>query len=184
MTPKSPLRYKKNVSPIDDFINDSHFHRVLINKQTTQEEKKINRLIICSGKIYYELQNCIDKLNKNNVCILRLEQLYPFPYDVFSKELRRFVNCEIIWCQEEPKNMGAYGFVKRRIDSVMKEIKTVQEKLLYVGRRAAASPATGVYDRHLANQKNIIRLAIEADIKEILDTWSGVSLVKYQLPIE
>ena len=89
-----------------------------------------------------------------------------------------------MWCQEEPKNMGAYGFVKRRIESVMKNINMKQEKLLYVGRRAAASPATGVFDRHLKNQKNILRLAIEADKKEILDMWSGVSLVKYQLPIE
>ena len=80
--------------------------------------------------------------------------------------------------------MGAYGFVNRRIESVMKEISFKQEKLVYVGRRAAASPATGVFDRHVANQKNILRLAIEADLKEIMDTWMGVSLVKYQLPIE
>jgi 2-oxoglutarate dehydrogenase E1 component len=90
----------------------------------------------------------------------------------------------VLWCQEEPKNMGAYGFVKRRIESVMKDTNMKQEKLLYVGRRAAASPATGVLDRHLANQKNILRLAVEADKEEILAMWSGVSLVKYQLPIE
>ena len=106
------------------------------------------------------------------------------PYDVFSKELKRFTDCEILWCQEEPKNMGAYGFVKRRIESMMKDTNMKQQKLLYVGRRAAASPATGVFDRHLANQKNILRLAVEADKKEILKIWSGVSLVKYQLPIE
>ncbi len=80
--------------------------------------------------------------------------------------------------------MGAYGFVKRRIESVMKRINMKHKQLLYIGRRAAASPATGVFDRHLANQKNILRLAIEAGKKEILDIWSGVSLVKYQLPIE
>ena len=80
--------------------------------------------------------------------------------------------------------MGAYGFIKRRIENVMKEIDSKQQKIAYVGRRAAASPATGVFDRHIANQKNILRLAIEADFNEILDTWMGVSLVKYQLPIE
>ena len=184
LTPKSTLRHKKNVSSIDYFINGSTFHRVLRNEITKEEEKKINRIIICSGKLYFELQDYIQKLQKENVFILRLEQIYPFPYDVFSKEFKRFVECEIIWCQEEPKNMGAYGFVKRRIESVMKEINMKQEKLLYVGRRAAASPATGVFDRHLANQKNILRLAVEAEKKEILDMWSGVSLVKYQLPIE
>ena len=184
MTPKSTLRHKKNKSPIEDFINGSSFHRVLRNEITSKEEEKISRIIICSGKIYFELQDHIESLKKQNVFILRLEQIYPFPYDVFSNELKRFQNCEIIWCQEEPKNMGAYGFVKRRIENVMKELKTKQEKLLYVGRRAAASPATGVFDRHLSNQKNILRLAIEADLKEISEIWMGVSLVKYQLPIE
>ena len=184
MTPKSTLRHKNNVSGKDYFINESTFHRVLRNEITKEKEKKINRIIICSGKLYFELQDHIEELQKEDVFILRLEQIYPFPYDVFSKELKRFSNCEIIWCQEEPKNMGAYGFVKRRIESVMKNINMKQEKLLYVGRRAAASPATGVFDRHLANQKNILRLAIEAEKQEILDMWSGVSLVKYQLPIE
>ena len=184
LTPKSTLRHKKNVSSIDYFINGSTFHRVLRNEITKEKEKKINRIIICSGKLYFELQDHIEELQKENVFILRLEQIYPFPYDVFSKELKRFTECEIIWCQEEPKNMGAYGFVKRRIESVMKNINVKQEKLLYVGRRAAASPATGVFDRHVANQKNILRLAVEADNKEILDMWSGVSLVQYQLPIE
>ena len=184
LTPKSTLRHKNNVSNKDYFINGSTFHRVLRNEITKEKEKKINRIIICSGKLYFELQDHIEQLQKENVFILRLEQIYPFPYDVFSKELKRFVDCELIWCQEEPKNMGAYGFVKRRIESVMKQINMKQEKLIYVGRRAAASPATGVFDRHLANQKNILRLAIEAEKQEILDMWSGVSLVKYQLPIE
>ena len=184
LTPKSTLRHKKNVSNKNHFINGSAFHRVLLNEITKEKEKKINRIIICSGKLYFELQDHIEQLQKENVFILRLEQIYPFPYDVFSKELKRFTDCEIIWCQEEPKNMGAYGFVKRRIESVMKELNMKQEKLLYIGRRAAASPATGVFDRHLANQKNILRLAVEAEKKEILDMWSGVSLVKYQLPIE
>jgi len=184
MTPKSPLRHKKNLSSIESFIKGSSFHRVLRNEISVEEEKKIDRLIICSGKIYYELQDHIEFLKKQNVFIFRLEQIYPFPYDVFIRELQRFKDCEILWCQEEPKNMGAYGFVKRRIESVMNQIKTKQEKLLYIGRRASASPATGVYDRHLSNQRNILRLAIEADIQEILNNWSGVSLVKYQLPIE
>ena len=184
LTPKSTLRHKNNVSNKDYFINGSTFHRVLRNEITKEKEKKINRIIICSGKLYFELEDHIERLQKENVFILRLEQIYPFPYDVFSKELKRFIDCELIWCQEEPKNMGAYGFVKRRIESVMKQINMKQEKLLYVGRRAAASPATGVFDRHLANQKNILRLAIEAEKQEILDMWSGVSLVKYQLPIE
>jgi len=184
LTPKSTLRHKRNVSIKDYFINGSTFHRVLREEITKEKEKKINRIIICSGKLYFELQDHIEELQKENVFILRLEQIYPFPYDVFSKELKRFIDCEVLWCQEEPKNMGAYGFVKRRIESVMKAIKMKQEKLLFVGRRAAASPATGVFDRHLANQKSILQLAVEADKREILEMWTGVSLVKYKLPIE
>ena len=184
MTPKSTLRHKKNTSKIEDFINGSTFHRVLRNELSKEEEKKIDRLIICSGKIYFELQDHIEKLNKKNVFVIRLEQLYPFPYDNFSRELERFTNSEIIWCQEEPKNMGAWGFVKSRIESMMKEKNLNQSKLLYVGRRAAASPATGVHSRHLTNQKNILRLAVEANLDEIRDIWSGVSLVTYKLPIE
>ena len=115
--------------------------------------------------------------------ILRLEQLYPFPYEAAKLELKRFPKAELIWVQEEPKNMGAWGFVKSRIKSIIRSIKT-QQQLYYVGRRAAASPATGVYDRHLANQKNILRLAIESNVREIRETWAGVSLHTYKLPIE
>ena len=111
------------------------FHRVLRNEISLEKEKKINRLIICSGKIYFELQDHIQNLNKQNIFILRLEQIYPFPYDVFLKELKRFKDCEIIWCQEEPKNMGAYGFVKRRIESIMKEINFKQSKSFSTPKR-------------------------------------------------
>ena len=184
MTPKSTLRHKRNVSPISDFTNGSTFHRLMRNNLTSQEEKKVNRVLLCSGKIYFELQEQIEILEKKNVFILRLEQLYPFPYEAVTWELERFPKAELIWVQEEPKNMGAWGFVKSRIDNVMQTLKNHQQKLYYIGRRAAASPATGVYDRHLANQKNILRLAIEADVKEIRETWAGVSLVTYKLPIE
>ena len=184
MTPKSTLRHKRNVSPISDFTNGSTFHRLMRNNLTGQEEKKVNRVLLCSGKIYFELQEQIEIMKKRNIFILRFEQLYPFPYESVRQELERFSKTELIWVQEEPKNMGAWGFVKSRIKNVMRSVKTQQQQLYYVGRRAAASPATGVYDRHLANQKNILRLAIEADLKEIYKTWAGVSLVTYKLPIE
>ena len=95
----------------------------------------------------------------------------------------KFKNCEMIWCQEEPKNMGAWQFVEERLLSVLHLIGPKKE-LHFIGRRAAASPATGVFDRHLSNQKNIIRLATEANLEEIKKEKSGVSLVKYKLPIE
>ena len=89
----------------------------------------------------------------------------------------------MIWCQEEPKNMGAWQFVQERVLSVVQKV-TGKNELHFIGRRAAASPATGVFDRHLSNQKNIIRLATEANLDEIKKEKSGVSLVKYKLPIE
>tara|TARA_Y100001960_G_scaffold256152_1_gene274582 strand:+ start:34 stop:2115 length:2082 start_codon:yes stop_codon:yes gene_type:complete len=183
MTPKSTLRHKKNVSPIEQFINGSTFHRVLREEISSQEEKKINRVLLCSGKIYFELQDEIDKLKKENIIILRIDQLYPFPYDVLKDEFKRFPGAEIFWVQEEPSNMGAFRFAKYRIESVLSSIGR-NEELLFIGRKASASPATGILERHIKNQKNILRLAIEADKEEIISNKDGVSLVKFKLPIE
>ncbi len=184
MTPKSTLRHKKNTSSIDDFINGSTFHRVLFKSLKANEQKKITRVILCSGKIFFELQDDIENLKKDNIHIIRIEQIYPFPYVTLTDAIKSFSDCEIIWCQEEPKNMGVWGFIRGRIENILKDINAKQSKLYFIGRRAAASPATGVFDRHLANQKNILRLAIEANLEEIESLSEGVSLVKYKLPIE
>jgi len=183
MTPKSTLRHKGNTSSLKDFVNGSTFHRVLHNLLSDDEKRKIDRVVLCSGKIYFELQDHINELSLNNIHIIRLEQLYPFPYEALEEEIADFKNCEMIWCQEEPRNMGAWQFIEERIQSVL-EKATGKIDLHFIGRRAAASPATGVFDRHLANQKNIIRLATEANVEEIKKEKSGVSLVKYKLPIE
>ena len=183
MTPKSTLRHKANTSPLEDFVNGSTFHRILSNSLSDDELKNINRVVFCSGKIYFELQEHINELQLNNVYIIRLEQLYPFPYEALKQGIKKFSHCEMTWCQEEPKNMGAWEFIEKRLKSVIHRIGSKNE-LHFVGRRAAASPATGVFDRHLSNQKNIIRLATEANLDEIENEKSGVSLVKYKLPIE
>ena len=183
MTPKSTLRHKANTSPLEDFVNGSTFHRILSNSLSNDELKNINRVVFCSGKIYFELQEHINELQLNNVYIIRLEQLYPFPYEALKQGIKKFSHCEMTWCQEEPKNMGAWEFIEKRLKSVIHRIGSKNE-LHYIGRRTAASPATGVFDRHLSNQKNIIRLATEANLDEIENEKSGVSLVKYKLPIE
>ena len=183
MTPKSTLRHKNNTSSLDQFVNGSTFHRVLSDPVAQEFKNKIDRIILCSGKIYFELQDRINELDIKNIHIVRIEQLYPFPYETLEEELQEFKNCEVIWCQEEPKNMGAWQFVEQRIQRSL--IKTgIEKKLYFIGRRAAASPATGAFDRHLQNQKNIIRLATEAKLEEIKSEESGVSLRKYKLPIE
>ncbi len=184
MTPKSTLRHKNNTSSIDRFINGSTFHRVLSEPILSNQEDKIKRLVLCSGKIYFELQDHINELKTQNTHIVRIEQLYPFPYQPLIDEIKRFSHCEIIWCQEEPKNMGAWEFIRVRLENVLKNIGSKQKNMPFIGRRAAASPATGVYERHLANQKNILRLSIEAEMNEIETEKDGVSLVKYKLPIE
>ena len=184
MTPKSTLRHKKNTSKIEDFINGSSFHRVM-NDQLDQSSKgKINRVLLCSGKIYFEIHDQMESLGIENVAILRLDQLYPFPYDALTDELEYYKDCEIYWVQEEPSNMGAYFFVKERIESVMHSLNLKTKELIFIGRRSSASPATGVQARHTQNQKNIIDLALNAEKKEIYDNRDGVSLLKYELPIE
>jgi 2-oxoglutarate dehydrogenase E1 component len=184
MTPKSTLRHKKNTSKIEDFIDGSSFHRVMNDQLDQPSKDKINRVLLCSGKIYFEIHDHVETLGIKNVAILRLDQLYPFPYDALTDELEYYKNCEIYWVQEEPSNMGAYFFVKERIESVMHSLDMKIKELIFIGRRSSASPATGVQARHIQNQKNIIDLALKADKKEIYDNKDGVSLLKYELPIE
>ena len=184
-TPKSTLRHKSNVSNIKDYINGSTFHRILTDKLSVKEKRKNKRLIICSGKIYFELADHIAKNKIKNLSIIRLEQIYPFPYENFRDELKHYTDAEIIWAQEEPKNMGAWGFVKGRLESVMQEAKVKQEKILYVGRSPAASPAAGSLERHLSNQETIIKMATEDSISKIIKSWAGISTkLKTNLPIE
>ncbi len=184
-TPKSTLRHKSNVSNIEDYINGSTFHRILTDKISVKEKKKKKRLIICSGKIYFELADHITKNKINTLSIIRLEQIYPFPYENFRDELKHYTDAEIIWVQEEPKNMGAWGFAKGRLESVMQEAKVKQEKIYYVGRSPAASPAAGSLERHLNNQETILKMVTEDSIGKIIKSWAGISTkLKTNLPIE
>ena len=184
-TPKSTLRHKSNVSNIEDYINGSTFHRILTDKLSVKEKRKNKRLIICSGKIYFELADHIAKNKIKNLSIIRLEQIYPFPYENFRDELKHYTDAEILWAQEEPKNMGAWGFVKGRLESVMQEAKVKQEKIHYVGRSPAASPAAGSLERHLSNQETILKMATEVSISKIINSWAGISTkLKTNLPIE
>ncbi len=184
-TPKSTLRHKSNISNIEDYINGSTFHRILTDKISVKEKKKKKRVIICSGKIYFELADHITKNKIDTLSIIRLEQIYPFPYENFRDELKHYTDAEIIWVQEEPKNMGAWGFAKGRLESVIKEAKVKQEKIYYVGRSPAASPAAGSLERHLNNQETILKMATEDSIGKIIKSWAGISTkLKTNLPIE
>ena len=164
MTPKSLLRNKKCVSSIDDFSKKNSFHRVLedhayIKESETLELKKdknIERVVICSGKIYFDLLEAREKSKNDRLVLIRIEQLYPFPAKTLAKILKRYVNAEFIWCQEEPKNMGAWLLVRDYIQWTLETIKAKNIKISYIGRNPDASPATGYAKRHLSEQEKII----------------------------
>ena len=165
MTPKSLLRNKKCVSNIEDFTSKNTFHRVLndhadfkkYNLIKLKEDKKIKKVIICSGKIYFDLIADREKTKNNKVFIIRLEQLYPFPVKPLAKELKRFKkNAHFYWAQEEPQNMGAWNSARNYIQWTLDHIKAENKVVNYIGRKPAASPATGYLKKHLAQQKEII----------------------------
>jgi len=165
MTPKSLLRNKRCISNIKDFSNDNYFHRVLTdlaevkdyNLIKLKKDDKIKKVVMCSGKIYFDLIEAREKIKNDSVYILRIEQLYPFPVKTLATELKRFKNdSKFIWCQEEPQNMGAWNTARDYIEWTLKHIGSKSRKVSYIGRKPAASPATGYLKKHLAQQKEII----------------------------
>jgi 2-oxoglutarate dehydrogenase E1 component len=158
MTPKSLLRHKRAVSTLPDISGESSFHRLLWDDaQYLKDEpiklvkdSKVRRVVMCSGKVYYDLYEEREKRGTNDVYLLRLEQLYPFPAKALITELSRFKNAEMVWCQEEPKNMGAWSFVDPYLEWVLAHIDAKHQRVRYTGRPASASTATGLMSKHLA----------------------------------
>ncbi len=170
MTPKSLLRNKYCVSNLDDFGKKNSFHRVLVDHALhskygfieLEKSKKIKKVIICSGKIYFDLLEYREKLKKNDIILIRIEQLYPFPAKTLVKVLKPYAkNAKFYWCQEEPKNMGAWFSVRDYIQWTLDTIGANNNKISYIGRNPAASPATGYAKRHLAQQKEIIDIVFK-----------------------
>jgi len=156
MTPKSLLRHKRCVSTLEELGPGSSFHRVLWDDAEAMpgstvklvSDAKIKRVVMCSGKVYYDLLEEREKRGVDNVYLLRVEQFYPFPAHSLIAELQRFKDAEMIWCQEEPKNMGAWFFMEPNIEWTLDQISAKHKRARYVGRQAAASPATGLASRH------------------------------------
>ena len=174
MTPKSLLRHKLATSVAADFLEGSSFHRVLwddadANFGTAKSElklkadKDIKRVVICSGKVYYDLLEARDAAGKDDTYILRLEQFYPFPALSMVKELERFKQAEIVWCQEEPKNQGGWTFVEPNIEWVLTRIGAKHTRPVYAGRAASASPATGLASQHKAQQTALVNDALNIE---------------------
>lgn len=168
MTPKSLLRHPHCVSTAEDFVTGSNFHRVMwddaqkgVSDVTLKPDAEIKRVVICSGKVYFDLLAERDKRGLSDVYLLRLEQFYPFPAQSMTKELARFTQAEIIWCQEEPKNQGAWSFVEPNLEWVLARVEAAHPRARYAGRNASASPATGLGKIHKAEQEALVNDALE-----------------------
>jgi 2-oxoglutarate dehydrogenase E1 component len=156
MTPKSLLRHKRCVSDLSEFAADSSFHRILkddaeTGRSTTKlkADAKIRRVILCSGKVYYDLLDEREKRGIDDVYLLRVEQLYPFPMKSVATELARFKKADVVWCQEEPKNMGSWTFVEPYLEWALQQVGASTSRARYAGRPAAASTAVGQMSKHL-----------------------------------
>ncbi|MFN3233184.1 MAG: 2-oxoglutarate dehydrogenase E1 component [Alphaproteobacteria bacterium] len=170
MTPKSLLRHKLAVSRISDMARGTSFHRVMWDHAQTnadsgeflelKPDEQITRLVICSGKVYYDLLEEREKQKLDDVYLLRLEQLYPFPVQALTEEFERFPHAKVIWCQEEPKNMGAWTFVEPQIEEILEGLDHFVTRPIYAGRDAAASPATGLASRHARQQDKLVKQAL------------------------
>src|SRR6201999_891415 len=145
VTPKSLLRAKEVASPLADFGPGTTFHRILPETGTLAPDDQIRRVVLCSGKVYFDLLKARTEKGDDKVAILRVEQLYPFPLGTLGRLLQRYRNAEIVWCQEEQQNMGAWNVVDRRIEQVLSGLDIAAKRPRFVGRCEAASPATGLF---------------------------------------
>jgi 2-oxoglutarate dehydrogenase E1 component len=164
MTPKSLLRHKRAVSNLEELANGSSFHRLLYDDaEVLPNEKirlvaddKIRRVILCTGKVYYDLHEERENRGIKDIYLMRMEQLYPFPARALVTELSRFVQAEMVWCQEEPYNMGAWSYVQPNIERVLHWIDAHHRRPRYVGRSASAATATGLMSKHLKELRTFL----------------------------
>ena len=166
MTPKSLLRNKMCVSKLSDMAEQTAFRRVIKDPDINLKDKNIKKVVICSGKVFYNLYEEREKRKLENIKILRLEQIYPFPHRTLKEELSKTPDAEVVWCQEEPKNMGSWFFVDRKIEDVLMSYKGKFLRPTYAGREEAASPATGSLSRHNKEQADLVNQALTIENKK------------------
>ena len=168
MTPKSLLRHKRAISRLDELGANTTFHRILYDdaamlpdeKTRLVPDEKIRRVVLCSGKVYYDIYDEREKRGIDDVYIMRLEQLYPVPLKALVQELARFKSAELVWCQEEPRNMGAWHFIEPYLEWVLNQINAPNRRPRYAGRAASAATATGLMSKHLAQLKALLDEAL------------------------
>jgi|TARA_R100000501_G_scaffold17834_1_gene34198 2-oxoglutarate dehydrogenase E1 component len=161
-TPKSLLRNKAATSTLDELSGDTHFKRIMSDRMDIPDEK-VERLILCTGKVYYHLAERRDELELENTSIVRIEQLYPFPLDPLVIRLKRMKNLKtVVWAQEEPKNQGYWFFTEHYIERALDGADSKPQRPIYAGRKPSAAPATGIASRHAAQQKQLVEDALTA----------------------
>ncbi|WP_027134501.1 2-oxoglutarate dehydrogenase E1 component [Geminicoccus roseus] len=162
MDPKSLLRHKRCVSTLEDMGQDTTFHRVMYDRPPSPADDLVERVILCSGKVFYDLEAQREELGlTDKIALVRLEQLAPFPEDAVLREMQRYpTSAKFVWCQEESRNMGAWFFVMPRIENLMESLGVPQRRLAYAGRKPSASPATGSLSQHEREQKALVSEAL------------------------
>ena len=172
MTPKSLLRNKDCVSTLEQMASGTSFHRVLYERPPSAVDRDVERIVLCSGKVYYDLVNRRRELGlEDRLALIRLEQLAPFPDRSLAEELMRYPRqAQVVWCQEEPKNMGAWFFVCPLIEPMLEGLGMFSRRLAYAGRKASASPATGLYQQHLREQSALVESALTGDLAVAVGT--------------
>jgi 2-oxoglutarate dehydrogenase E1 component len=161
-TPKSLLRAKEVMSGLDEMGPGTSFHRIIGESEAIAADDAVRRVVLCTGKVYFDLVKARAEHADNRVALVRVEQLYPFPSNALAKLLQRYRDAEIVWCQEEPQNMGAWNFVDRRIEQVLGGLDIAAKRPRFAGRSEAASPATGLFKRHVEEQAHLVADALAA----------------------
>jgi 2-oxoglutarate dehydrogenase E1 component len=172
MTPKSLLRHKLAVSSLKDFATGTHFKRVIPETEKLVSDDKIRRVILTSGKVYYDLFEARAEGKINDIAIVRVEQYYPFPAREIKAELARYKNAEVLWCQEEPQNMGAWYFIVSKIEDVLESLGR-SDRVRYAGRVEAASPAAGYLKIHEREQKALVEQALSVTANALKKAAKG-----------
>ena len=153
-TPKSLLRHKEAVSDLVDFTEESKFQKIIVNADNINSS--VTKVIFCTGKVYYDIKEKINKEEETKTVIIRVEQLYPFPKELILESIKDYKEAYFVWCQEEPQNMGAWFFVSSEISEILEKNNFKNNKLYYSGRKSSASTATGLFKRHVIEQEELI----------------------------
>ncbi len=171
MAPKSLLRHKLCVSSLDEMGPNTHFKRVIDESETLVAAEKVKRVVLCSGKVYYDLLQEREQRGIDDVAILRVEQFYPWPRDLLIERIGKYNNAELVWCQEEPSNMGGWLFVLPRLQYILDMMNCENRRPVYVGRAASASPATGYMSDHNQEQQLLLEQALTWNLSDLLQPF-------------